>query len=140
MFHTRLPRFLTPLFATAALLMAATSVVAQQPRIPPDARGFQTFLIQQQANQSRAYKAPVATPPSPALPAYRHSAPSLNVFVNVPDVPMLASAPVTYVTIKGLDGEVRRFPLARGVEVQYRSGHITLRPGESTTIRLTPVY
>ena len=43
------------------------------------------------------------------------------------------------ITIRGPEGEVRRFALARGVEVQYVRRHIVLRPGESTTVRLTPV-
>lgn len=133
MFLSNLPRLLTPLFAAAALALASAPAAAQQPQIPPDARGYQAFLIQQQALRNRAHRPPSASPASPSLPAHRPPAPAVSVTVVVPDVP------ATYVTVRSPDGEVRRFPLARGVKVEYRSHRITLRPGESTTIRLTPV-
>jgi hypothetical protein len=131
-----LTRSLSTLTASAALLLlTALPVAAQQPRIPPDARGYQTTMIIQQAHQ-----APAARQPSPVLPSYAPAPSSVGVSVNVPNVTVPTSTPTTYVTIRGLDGQVRRFPLARGVEVQYRRGQVVLRPGESTTIRLAPVY
>lgn len=137
----RLARALLSLIAAALVLLTALPATAQQPKIPPDARGYQTTMILQQHYQNQASKASVLSParPAPSSPP-RYSASSLTVNVNVPDAPMPASAPVTYITIRGPEGEVRRFPLARGVEVVYRRGQIVLRPGESTSIRLTPMY
>lgn len=115
----------------AAIALASGTAGAQQPRIPPDARGYQTFLIQQRAYQSVAPRPQPVPHPSPA---FRTAQPTgATVRVDVPD------APPTYVTIRGPDGQVRRFPLAKGVKVEYRSQTVTLRPGESTTIRLTPL-
>ena len=133
MFLSNLPRLLTPLFVAAALALTSARADAQQPRIPPDARAYQALMIQQQAMQNRLPRPPSAPHASLALRAYRAPAPTFSVTVTVPDVP------ATYVTIRSPDGEVRRYPLARGVKVEYRSQRITLRPGESTTIRLTPV-
>jgi len=133
----RLPRSLSPLVAVTAVLLTVLPVAAQ-PRIPPDAKGYQTTMIVQQYHLAREQAAP--RPASPTLPSYRWAAPAVSVDVNVPNVAPPVSRPTTYVTIRGPDGEVRRFPLARGVEVQYVRRHVVLRPGESTTIRLTPVH
>lgn len=135
----RMSKTLPTVAAVALLLLTALPVAAQQPRIPPDARGYQTTTIIQQYNQARAQQAA----PSPARPTptpYRTYGTSVAVDVNVPNVAAPAPAPTQYVTIRGADGEVRRFALARGVEVQYVRRHIVLRPGESTTVRLTPVH
>jgi len=93
------------------------------------------MLIQQyqQAAQLAAYQA------TPTVTYTYVPAPTVTtVDVNVPNIPV-PSGPPRYVTLRGPDGEVRRFPLARGVEVRYSSRHVVLHPGESTTIQLTPV-
>jgi hypothetical protein len=130
----RLLRSLPPLAAVTAVLLTALPALAQTPRIPPDARGYQTTMLIQEAHR---YTAPA--PVSPAPTVYRAPATGLSVDVNVPNVTVPVSAPTKYVTLRGPNGEVRRFALARGVEVQYVRRHIVLRPGESTTVRLTPV-
>jgi hypothetical protein len=57
---------------------------------------------------------------------------ALSVTVEVPAQP--AKEPV-YVDLRGPDGQVRRFLVEGGREaIQYRQ--VTLRPGESVTIRL----
>jgi hypothetical protein len=128
-------------FLSAALALAATGVAfGQPPRIPPDARGYQTTQIMKQYYQNRAARLPDPAPPRVAPsrsqePAYTASV----VSVNVPNNPVPPGEPTTYVNIKGEDGVVRRFPLAKGVKVEYTPGPIVLRPGESTTIRITPI-
>src|SRR5262245_56312056 len=133
----RLTSALSPLTAVAAVLLTVVPVAAQ-PKIPPDARGAQATMIIQQYHQSRAQQA-APRPASPTPPARPAWGTSVGVTVSVPDVSVPVSAPTTYVSIQGPDGKVRRFPLARGVEVQYARRHVVLRPGESTTVRLTPV-
>lgn len=125
------------LAAAVVALVASADLVAQSPGVPLDARGYQRVQIIQKAQQARM-QAPVAqrSIPAPALTTAPASALAVNV--NVP-TPADGTVPATtYVTIRGPDGQVRRFPLARGVEVQYRRQSIVLRPGESTTIRVTP--
>jgi hypothetical protein len=94
-------------------------------------------MILQQAHQYRTYQAP--TPASLATPSYRQSANSVSVSFTVPAVTAPASPSVEHVSIQGPNGEDHSFQLARGAEVVSRRQHIVLRPGESTTIRLTAV-
>jgi hypothetical protein len=59
-----------------------------------------------------------------------------TVSVVVGTAPQSAPAPV-YVDIRGLDGQMRRFPLEGGrTAIQYRQ--LLLRPGEMLTIRWSP--
>ena len=98
------------------------------------------MILQEQARarqQARTQAAP-ARPVTPT-PAYQTQPTGVGVSVNVPTpVAQVTTAPSGSVSIRGPDGEVRRFPLASGVEVQYRRQYIVLRPGESTTIRIIP--
>jgi hypothetical protein len=122
----------------AAVTFLTPPVAAQAPRIPPDARGYQTYLLRQEARQA-VHSAPAPVAQRSTTPHYS-SSPNTGVYVgvNVPTPTGSTPAPTTYVTIRGPDGKVRRFPLASGVEVQYSREAVTLRPGESATIRLIP--
>src|SRR5262249_47513981 len=118
---------LSSVTATAAVLTMTLPAVAGSIRIPPDARGYQTTMIVQEAAQQHS------AAPAPANPPTQSSwrpAPSISVDVNVPNVAPPPPGPPTYVTIRGPHGEVRRFALAKGVEVQYVQRNIVLRPGE----------
>ena len=131
---------LTVALTSAALALLAPRADAQTPRISPDARGFQTTMIlQQQARARQQARTQVAAPARPTTPSYQPQPTGVGVSVNVPTpVAQVTTAPSGSVSIRGPDGEVRRFPLASGVEVQYRRQYIVLRPGESTTIRIIP--
>jgi hypothetical protein len=129
----RLLRSLLPLTAAAALLVTSGHAAAQLPRIPPDARGYQTTRIVEQAHQSRPYHAP--TPASRATPSYRQPARSVSVSVTVPT--LTAPASDEHLSIQGPNGEGHSFQPASGAEVVLGHRHIVLRPRESTTIQLT---
>jgi hypothetical protein len=74
-----------------------------------------------------------AAPTQPAGPvAVAASATSFAVVVT-----STRPAEPYYVTIRGPDGEVRRFPVEGGpAAIQYQSAPVVLRPGESVTLRL----
>jgi len=134
----KVTRTLVSLSAVACLLLAALPAMAQTPRIRPDARGFETTRMIQNAMRTQVSRTQAPSPVIPT-PTYRPSSSgAVGVTVDVPTVTETVSAPGAYITIRGPDGELRRFPLARGVEVQYRRQQFVLRPGESTTIRVTP--
>lgn len=138
MFRIR-PTILPYLAAAFLVLGAMRPATAQPPRIHPGARGFETTMSMQQYHRGRAASSPVITAPRPTVAPARESATASVVNVNVPNNPVSPSEPTRYVTIKGEDGVVRRFPLARGVKIEYTPGPVVLRPGQSTTIRITPV-
>jgi hypothetical protein len=72
----------------------------------------------------------VVARPAPAVVAPALARP-VSVVVTIPPQP--AKKPV-YVTLRGPDGEVRRFLLEGGrAAIQYRQ--VVLRPGQSVTIR-----
>jgi hypothetical protein len=124
--------------AVAAALLVVGPAAAQPPtlRIPPDARGYQTVLATQEYLRTlAAVPARGVTPPSAVASApspYRPAAPTA-VEVTVTGPPPAPEAAPVYVTIRGPDGELRRFPLEGGREA-LQSRVIVVRPGESATI------
>jgi hypothetical protein len=150
MFLSRIVRSLLPAagglaVAAAALLLAAGPAAAQQPaaspRIPPDAKGWQAAMIQQEYLQARsAQRAPAAPPTTPQALYARAPSPQrtptlLSVTLAVPAVQQETA--VVSVDLRGPDGEVRNFPLEGGREV-IQTRKVIVRPGESVTVRLTP--
>lgn len=122
--------------ALVAGLLSPVVVAAQHPRVSPDARGYQATMALQQARQTQTR--PTATRPEVRPQPTRTIQPAptsgVVVAVRVPTTP--AQPEPTFVTIKGPDGEVRRFPLASGSAVIKQPQVIVLRPGESTTIQI----
>jgi hypothetical protein len=127
--------------AAAALALGAGEAAAQYrggPRVPPDARGFQTAQILQRYQRQRAARP--ATVPPPAVttaPVYQPAIPTgpLQVVISTPE-PAAAPAPFS-VAIRGPDGEVRRFPVEGG-QAAIRVREITVQPGQQVAITITP--
>jgi hypothetical protein len=129
--------------AAAALLLAAGTAAAQQPaaspRIPPDAKGWQAAMIQQEYLQARSAQRALAAPPAAPQGVYARApssaAPPLSVSVAVAVPAAREESPSVLVDLRGPGGEVRTFPLEGGREaVQTRQ--VIVRPGESVTFRL----
>lgn len=146
-FHLSLPQLRLGLLVAAVALLIGPAVLAQTPRIPPGTRGYERVQIMKRAQRTTARQTPsrIVSPTVSAPSVVTRSQPSaVAVNVNVPSNQQVvgpttpASVSPRMVTIQGPDGQIRRFPLATGVEVQYRSQSIVLRPGESTTIRVIP--
>ncbi|MCC6420199.1 MAG: hypothetical protein IT429_18345 [Gemmataceae bacterium] len=116
-------------------LFEASPVAAQPPggsrRIGPDTRAFQATMARQQQRRQQA-----AAPQPASLPAPVPRAPTpagLDVVVTAP-----AAAAPAYITLRGPDGEVRRFALQGGATA-FQTRQIVVRPGQSVTVTvLTP--
>lgn len=127
------------LLTAAAALAIVGAAGAGPPRMAPDARGYQTTVLLQQA---------VATRPSVSLPTFAapHPPPharraSVSVTVLAPvgvapavvaRAPRVVPGPYT-VAIRGPDGEVRRYPVeGRPAAVVVRQ--YTVQPGQTVTV------
>ena len=120
--------------AVVILLLAVESASAQQrsgPRIPADAHGYQALQLWQQWHQQRSQSAARAAtapvlPPRPSV--YRPAeAPQVTVAVRTTE------AKPVLVDVRGLDGEVRTFPVTGGAQA-ITVRQVTVRPGEQVTI------
>jgi hypothetical protein len=78
----------------------------------------------------------VTTQTQPAPVQVVRAAPSpVTISLTVP-APASASSEPAYISLRGPDGQVRRFAVEGGAEA-VSSRVVVLRPGESLTIRLT---
>jgi hypothetical protein len=121
---------LSLVIAAAALLTAAGPAAAQQPHIPPGARGFQVAMMWQDFYQHRATTATPAPVPRTARPA-----PTVGPLQVAVSVPTGEPKPV-YVDIRGPDGSIRRFPLEGGRQAIHPR-EVIVHAGESVTVTLT---
>lgn len=124
--------FAVSALAVAVFLLTATQPArAQQaargPTIPLDAKGYQASMIRQEYLQQRERMRPAPARTMAARPT--PAATSVQVAVILPPEP----APV-YISLRGPDGEVSRFPLEGGRRA-VRPREIVVHPGETATIR-----
>src|SRR5262245_42237853 len=129
--------------AAAAWLLTPAPAAAQQsadlPRIPPDARGYQTVMILQDYHRQRAAQRPAATPrPSAPAPLRTRAAPPAALVVSVTrpaEQPAAPTAAPLLVDIRGPDGTVRTFPVEGG-RAAIQTQTVIVRPGETMTLRV----
>ena len=122
--------------AAAAWLSFAVPAAAQQPRnfprIPLDAKGYQTSQILQEYHRQREAAPALAARPTPPVAARPAAAEPTAVAVTVT---RLAEAPALYVDLRGPDGSVRRFPVEGG-RAAIQTQTVTVHAGEALTLHL----
>jgi hypothetical protein len=104
-----------------ALLLAAACLL-----MAPPARAGDRY---------RAAKPPAAQPNTAAAPVA--VLPFRPVAVSVVVTPPPAAPEQVYVDLRGVDGQVRRFPVQGGLAAIESPQVVVLRPGESVTVRMT---
>ncbi len=119
--------------AALTLFLATMPAHAQppggSPRVSPDARGYQRTMVYQQHYQHQAATAHTGV----AHPTYHR--PAEHPTEAPTALQVVVKAPTTYVTLRGPNGEVRRFPLVGGREaIQVRS--VIVRPGQTVHITI----
>lgn len=128
----------TSLLAGSLALLSAPAR-AQNYRIAPDARGYQTTM---QLMQQRAAASPSIPQTVTRTPVYRPAPSAMQVIVQAPvrteGARSAPAVPAPYsIAIRGPDGELRRYPVEGGpssvVVRQY-----TVQPGQAITVYVNP--
>lgn len=141
MFLSNVVRSFVVVPAGLAIWMLSGGSAWAQPRIPADAKGYQTAMILQKYHQKQGGTQAAARVPTirPARPASvvvpEQAAPSAQPVQLVISTPPEASQRT--VVLRGPDGQLREFPLPGGAaSIVVRD--VTVRPGQSVTVQIIP--